>query len=95
MAPPQEVVCLVPIMGLMTGSSSGGSASAKGAQIINQSSIAANTWTYNFAARENNTNANFPRSGRDVGVPINVYAWRPRSGVIGTILNCINSGNSR
>jgi hypothetical protein len=40
---------------------------------IIQSSIAANTWTYNIAARENNANANSPVSSADVGGPINVY----------------------
>ncbi len=46
---------------------------------IKQSSIAANTWAYNLAARENNANANFPVSGINVGVPINVYVLRPGS----------------
>ncbi len=37
-----------------------------------QSSITANTWTYNFAARENTANVNSPVNGTNVGVPINV-----------------------
>jgi hypothetical protein len=55
---------------------------------INQSGIAANTWTWNFASKEDNSNANFPTSGSTAGY-VNCYVWRPSSGgsKIGTILD--------
>ena len=40
---------------------------------VNQSGIGANTWTYNFAARENNANTNFPVNGTILEVPGNFY----------------------
>lgn len=56
-----------------------------------QPSIAANTWTYNFAASGSTTSANFPVSASNKSVPINCYVWRPsNTSKVGTILE----GNS-
>ena len=53
-----------------------------------QTSIAPNTWTYSFAARSTTGSANFPVSGTDKPVRINVYVWRPSTQTkIGTILD--------
>ncbi len=53
-----------------------------------QTSIAANTWTYNFAAAEGSTFTNFPVSGTNQPVRVNCYVWRPStSAKIGTILD--------
>lgn len=54
---------------------------------IFQTSLAANTWTYNFATHQNQTAANFPVSGNDQPVRVNCYVWRPGTGKIGTILD--------
>lgn len=47
--------------------------------------ISANTWTYNFGAREINLSANFPCSGANQPVYICLYVWRPGTGKVGTI----------
>jgi hypothetical protein len=53
-----------------------------------QTSIAANTWTYNFAAAEGSTFLNFPVSGTNQPVRVNCYVWRPSTSTkIGTILD--------
>jgi hypothetical protein len=58
---------------------------------LNQTSVAANTWTLNFAASQSNTLANFPVSGNNQPIYINAYVWRPSSATkVGTILD----GNS-
>ena len=56
---------------------------------INQTGVAANTWTYNFAARSPVAGfANYPGAGTNQPVRINVYVWRPStSAVVGTILD--------
>ena len=55
---------------------------------INQSGIAANTWNYAYATNENNINANFPCTGANQVVAINVYVWRPSTNSkVGTILD--------
>lgn len=57
---------------------------------LNQSGVAANTWTYNFAANEASPNANFPVASTG-SVYVNCYVWRPSTGaLVGTILD----GNS-
>lgn len=63
---------------------------------INQTSIAANTWTYAFATRESGATANFPVSGSGQVVYINVYVWRPSNGTkVGTILDGNTAPNVR
>jgi len=58
--------------------------------VLNQTSVAANTWTVEFAASEGNAAANFPRSGAGV-MYVNAYVWKPSNGTkYGTILD----GNS-
>jgi hypothetical protein len=53
-----------------------------------QTSIAANTWTYNFAAAEASTFLNFPVNGTNQPVRVNCYVWRPSTSTkIGTILD--------
>lgn len=53
-----------------------------------QLSIAANTWTYNFAANQGNIRANFPVNGTNQPVRVNCYVWRPSTSTkIGTILD--------
>src|SRR5262245_53790656 len=47
---------------------------------INQSGIAANTWTFNFAAKNSNGNANFPSSTGTQDFHLNIYVWTPGSG---------------
>lgn len=54
---------------------------------INQSGIAANTWTYSIAHRENNAAANFPVSGNNGPLKVVCYVWRPGSGKVGDILD--------
>lgn len=57
---------------------------------LDQTSIAANTWNYKFAASEANAAANFPRNGAGA-LWINCYVWRTSNGTkVGTILD----GNS-
>jgi hypothetical protein len=53
-----------------------------------QSSLASNTWTYNFAAQESSVSANFPCAGANQVVYVNAYVWRPTTTTkIGTILD--------
>ena len=53
--------------------------------------IAAATWTLNFASSYSNASANFPVSGGSQAIPITCYVWRPSTGAkVGDILN----GNS-
>jgi hypothetical protein len=40
-------------------------------------SVAANTWTLNFAASQSNLAANFPVKDTNKAVYVNVYVWRP------------------
>lgn len=55
---------------------------------LNQTSIAANTWTYYFCANESDLAANHPVSGIDQPVYVNCYVWRPSNGTkVGTILD--------
>lgn len=55
---------------------------------LSSSSIAANTWTYNFCADANHATANFPVSGTNQPVRVNIYVWRPsNSSKVGTILD--------
>jgi len=57
---------------------------------LNQTSVAANTWTVEYAAIEANAQANYPRSGAGV-MYVNCYVWKPSNGTkYGTILD----GNS-
>jgi|SRR5215510_1504171 len=58
---------------------------------LNMSSLSANTWTYNFAAREDDTSNHFPTNGTNGPIRINCYVWRPSSSTkVGTVLD----GNS-
>lgn len=50
-------------------------------------SIAANTWTYSFAARESVTTGNFPVNGTNQAVRITCYVWRPGTGKVANILD--------
>jgi hypothetical protein len=53
--------------------------------------IAANTWTYNFAAWSQAANMNWPVTTTNKAIPINCYVWRPQAQTkMGTILQ----GNS-
>lgn len=55
---------------------------------INTTSVAANTWTYNFAGTTSNVNANFPVSAGPNPVHVHCYIWRPSTGAkVGTILD--------
>ena len=54
---------------------------------IFQTSLSANTWTYNFAAHQNHVAGNFPVSGVNQPVRVNCYVWRPGTGLVGTILD--------
>lgn len=62
---------------------------------IAQTSIAANTWTYNFAAKESNASANFPVSGTTgAAVYVNAYVWRTSTqAVVGTIRDNTTNNN--
>jgi hypothetical protein len=68
---------------------------------IFQSSISANTWTYNFAAEQEHSSVNFPVSGTDKSVYVSLYVWRPSTQTkIGTIaegnrLCCIRNAKWR
>lgn len=60
-------------------------------QPLYQSSLAANTWTYNFATKESNGLANFPETSNNKSVRVTCYVWRPsNSSLVGWILD----GNS-
>jgi hypothetical protein len=56
---------------------------------LNMTSIAAATWSYNFATRESTASVNFPVGSADnLPVRVNCYIWRPSSSTkIGTILD--------
>ena len=56
-----------------------------------QTSIAANTWTYNFAARETVTTGNFPVNGNNAAIRVTCYVWRPGTGKLGNILDGTSS----
>lgn len=65
--------------------------------------ITAQTWTYNFGARQESTSANFPVSGANQPVYICLYVWRPGTGKVGTIYEgnsssdadeCATAGNA-
>ena len=49
---------------------------------LNQTSIAANTWTWNFACKNSNTTPcdDYPVPDTGTTVPICVYVWRPSTG---------------
>lgn len=53
-------------------------------------SVDANTWTFNYAAKESNASANFPGTGTGFSIHITAYVWRPGTGKVGNILD----GNS-
>jgi len=57
--------------------------------LLYQTTIAANTWVYGFNASEpNNLAINFPVSGSNQPVYVNIYVWRPSTGTkVGTILD--------
>ena len=53
---------------------------------LNQTSISANTWTYDFAKKASSTSANFPVSSTNKAVYVNAYVWRTSTGAkVGTI----------
>ena len=55
---------------------------------INQTGIAANTWTYAFSASESSTSCNFPCAATNQAVRVNCFVWRPSTGAkVGTILD--------
>jgi hypothetical protein len=56
--------------------------------LIYQTSIAANTWVYAFAHRQTATGCNYPVSGNNAAVRVNIYVWKPSNGTkYGTILD--------
>ena len=56
--------------------------------LVGITAINAGTWRYAFAASESNANANFPCSGSNAPVYLNVYVWRPSNQTkIGTIID--------
>jgi hypothetical protein len=58
--------------------------------VLWQGNISAQTWTVEYAAKEANAAANFPRNGAGV-MYVNCYIWKPSDGTkVGTILD----GNS-
>lgn len=52
---------------------------------IDQTSIAANTWIYNFGTATTGNSANFPVSGSNQPVYVNCYVWRAGSGKVYTV----------
>jgi hypothetical protein len=63
---------------------------------LNQTSIAANTWDYSFAAQQNSTALNFPTpsGAANQTVRIMCYVWRPSNGTkIGNILDGTSVAN--
>lgn len=56
--------------------------------------ISANTWTYNFCARHNTSNLNFPCTGSNQVVYVCVYVWRPGTGKVFTIYEGNSSANA-
>lgn len=57
---------------------------------LNQTSVAANTWTLEYAAKASNAAANFPRSGAGA-IHVCAYVWKPSNG---TKYGNIIDGNS-
>lgn len=56
--------------------------------MLTQTSVAANTWTVEFAASEANAAANFPVSGTGVAGRVCCYVWKPSNGTkYGNILD--------
>ena len=70
--------------------------------LIYQGAISANTWTFEYGAKESNAAANFPVSGTGVAGRVNCYIWKPSDGTkVGTILDgntnadCEEAGTSQ
>ena len=58
---------------------------------INQTSIAANTWTLNIAVKCSSSNPYYPSYSTDF-IPSCLYVWRPSSGTkVGTIFDGLSS----
>lgn len=56
--------------------------------LLNQTSVAANTWTYAFTAAEGDTSNNFPVDGTNQPVRVCCYVWKPSNGTkYGNILD--------
>jgi len=56
--------------------------------LLYQGNVSANTWTFEFGAKESNAAANFPVSGTAVAGRVNCYIWKPSNGTkVGTILD--------
>lgn len=61
---------------------------------LNQTSVAANTWTYNFATMEDAIGCNFPVNGSGAPIRVNCYVWRPSNQTkVGTILDGNTASN--
>lgn len=61
---------------------------------LDAQTVSANTWTYNFAARESSTSANFPCTGNNKTIYISCYLWRPGTGKVAAILEGSSTGNN-
>ena len=56
--------------------------------LLNQTSIAAGTWTFAFAASQGNALNNFPVDGSNKPIKVNCYVWKPSNATkYGTILD--------
>ena len=60
---------------------------------LDQTSVAANTWTYNFSTMEDAIGCNFPVNGSGA-IRVNCYVWRPSNQTtVGTILDGNTASN--
>lgn len=55
--------------------------------LLNQTNVTAQTWTFNFAASESQSSAQFPAGGSGDELYVCVYVWRPGTGKIGTVFD--------
>lgn len=63
-------------------------------QALNQTSIAANTWQWNFACKNTSTTncKDYPSNNTDDKIPICCYVWRPSTGAkVGNILDGVTA----
>src|SRR5262245_11238005 len=63
---------------------------------VNQTSIAANTWTYYFGASVSDAiNGVFPTRTAQSDIYINIYVWKPSNGTkVGTIVDAVVTTNT-
>lgn len=60
---------------------------------LNMASLPSQTWTYNFATRQDSTQGNFPTGGGNLPVYVCCYVWRPSTtSKVGNVLDGDSAG---